>query len=71
MDKSIYSNNAECIDINSSCRETSISNASDCERPCSILESLKQSLIEMQKMRRGEIPTKSWEELKKELESEK
>lgn len=40
------------------------------ERYCSVYESLKESLKEMQLIRKGKIKEKTWEEFKKELESE-
>lgn len=39
------------------------------KRPCSPVQSLKQSIKEMFMIRRGELPKRTWAELKKELES--
>jgi hypothetical protein len=37
------------------------------ERPCTILESLEESLKQMKAMRKGEMPKKTWRDFKKEL----
>jgi len=42
----------------------------NCERYCTPLESLEQSLIEMKLMREGKIPKKSWWDLKEQLKDE-
>jgi hypothetical protein len=40
------------------------------DRPCSILESLEQSLQEVQLMRKGKLPKRSWHDLIAEIEKE-
>lgn len=41
------------------------------KRPCTVLESLEESLKEMQLMRQGKLPKKSWKEFRKELQEER
>ena len=40
------------------------------ERYCTVAESLEQSLKEMQLMREGKIPKKTWRQLREELDNE-
>lgn len=40
------------------------------QRPCSISESIIQSCKEVQLMRQGKLPKKTWKELKEELKKE-
>lgn len=40
------------------------------QRYCSVYESLKQSLKEMNLIRKGKLKAKTWDEFKKELDNE-
>jgi hypothetical protein len=40
------------------------------ERPCTVKESIEQSLKEMQLMRQGKLPKRNWDDFMKELEEE-
>ena len=40
------------------------------ERYCTVSESLEESLKQMQNMRNGKIPKKTWRQFRKELEKE-
>lgn len=47
-----------------------MSAAAKMERPCTIVESIKQSCQEVKLMREGKIPKRSWKDFRQQMEDE-